>query len=77
MHTEGWDHKKIAQDGNTLSNFEFVGTHVKYLYEHLKILLAADEVKVSSVDLLNQWDELLYYSKEFLSAGVTDYMKTW
>ena len=77
MHTEGWDHKKIPQDGNTLSDFEFVGTHVKHLYEHFKVLLAGHEVKVSSVDLLNQWDELLCYPKEFLSTGVTDYMKTW
>ena len=60
-----------------MSDFEFLGTHVEYLYEHIKIMLVADGVKVSSVDLLNQWDELLHYSKEFLSTGVTDYMKTW
>ena len=34
-------------------------------------------VKISSVDLLNQWHDLLQYSKEFLSTGLTNYIKTW
>ena len=68
--------QKIGRDGNTIRNFEFADTHVECLYEHFNIPLAATGVKVSSVELLNQWHEFLHYSKESLSTGVTDYMKT-
>ena len=71
LNTEGWECKKTSgtkKDGNTISDFEFTDTHVEYLYEHFNISLAAVGVKISSVDVLNQWHEL-QYSKEFLSTA--------
>ena len=68
---------KIGHNGNTISDFEFADTHIEYLYEHFNIPLAAAGVKLSSVELLSKWHELLQYSKEFSSIGVTNYMKTW
>ena len=66
FNTEGWERKKIGGNGNTISDFEFADTHAEYLYEHFNIPLIAAEVNISSVDLLNQWHELLQYPKEFL-----------
>ena len=77
LNTEGWEYKKIGHSGNTISDFEFTDTKEEHLYEQFNIPLAAAGVKISSVDLLNQWHDLLQYSKEFLSTGLTNYIKTW
>ena len=62
LNTEGWEHEKIGHNGNTISDFEFADTHAEYLCEHFNIPFVAAGVKVSSVDLSNQWHELLRYS---------------